>query len=281
MAKNKKIIALIPARGGSKSIPKKNIIDLAGFPLIAYSIAAAKLSKFISRVIVSTDSEEIVKISKSYGAEVPFMRPKKYATDNARDIGIIKHAVRWFKRNENFCPDYLVFLRPTTPLRNIEVIDKAISEIIKDKKATALRSGHRFESSAYKLFRKKGGYAEFFGKEDFKPDVEYQDFPRQKLPATYKTNGYVDVLLPKTIEKTGKLHGKKIRAFVTDEVADIDSLRDVNFAKEILKNREYSPLINLLNKIKPRSRVLTDFSEEKSNNYEISQISLRGKGRKN
>ena len=250
--KNKKIIALIPARGGSKSIPKKNIIDVGGYPLIAYSIAAAKLSNLIDRIIVSTDSKEIAQIAKKYGAEVPFLRPKKFATDSAKDIGLIKHAIGWFKRNENFCPDYLVFLRPTTPLRNVEIVDKAISEIIKDKKATALRSGHRFESSAYKLFRKKGGYAEFFGKEDFKPDVEYQDFPRQKLPGTYKTNGYVDVILPKTIEKTGMLHGRKIRAFITSEVADIDSLRDVNFAKEILRDEQYLPLVDLLKKIKGR-----------------------------
>lgn len=255
MLKNKKIIALIPARGGSKSIPKKNIIDLRGYPLIAYSIAAAKLSKFISRVIVSTDSEEIAEISKSYGAEVPFMRPKKYATDNARDIGLIKHAIRWFKRNENFHPDYLVFLRPTTPLRNVQVVDNAISEIIKDKKATALRSGHLFKSPAYKLFKKKGNYAEFFGREDFKPGIEYQDFPRQKLPATYKTNGYVDVILPKTIEKTGMLHGRKIRTFITGEVADIDSLRDLDFAKQILRDKEYSSLIDLLKKIKRSQKI--------------------------
>lgn len=254
MFKGKKIITLIPARGGSKSIPKKNIVNLGGYPLVAYSIAAAKLSKLISRVIVSTDSEEIAEISKSYGAEVPFLRPKKYATDNARDIGLIKHAIRWLKKNENYCPDYLVFLRPTTPLRNVKIVDKAISEIIKDKRATALRSGHLFESSAYKLFRKKGSYTEFFGKKDFRPGVEYQDLPRQRLPATYKTNGYVDILLPKTIEKTGKLHGKKIRAFITDEVADIDSLRDVNFAKQILKDKQYLPLINLLNKIKKQQK---------------------------
>ena len=248
--KNNKIIAIIPARGGSKSIPKKNIINIGGHPLIAYSIAAAKLSELISRVIVSTDSQEIAEIAKRYGAEVPFLRPKKFATDNARDIGLIKHAIRWLKRSENFYPDYLVFLRPTTPLRNIKLIDRAILEIIKDKKATALRSGHLFESSAYKLFKKKGDYAEFFGKEDFRPGIEYQDFPRQKLPPTYKTNGYVDVILPKTIEKTGKLHGRKIRAFITDEIADIDSLRDLDFARQILIDKQYSPLINLLDKIK-------------------------------
>lgn len=250
MLRNKRIVALIPARGGSKSIPKKNIMDLGAHVLLAYSIAAARLSKFISRVIVSTDSSEIAKISKFYGAEVPFIRPKKYATDNARDIGLVKHTIRWLKHNEGFCPDYLVFLRPTTPLRNVKVIDKAILEIIKDKKATALRSAHKFESSAYKLFRKRGGYANFFGKEDFKPGIEYQDLPRQMLPVTYKTNGYVDILLPKFIERTGKLHGPKIRVFITDEIADIDTLKDVRFAKEILHNKEYLPLIRLLDKIK-------------------------------
>jgi CMP-N-acetylneuraminic acid synthetase len=248
--KNKKIIALIPARGGSKSIPKKNIIDIGGHPLVAYSIAVAKLSRFIDRIIVSTDSKKIAQIAKNYGAEIPFLRPKKFATDNAKDMGLIKHALRWFKHKENFRPDYLVYLRPTTPLRNFQVVDKAILELIKDKKATALRSGHYFESSAYKLFKKREGYAEFFGKEDFKPDTEYQDFTRQKLPATYKTNGYVDIILPKTIEKTGMLHGQKIRAFITPEVADIDSLRDLDFAKQILKNKEYSSLIDLLEKIK-------------------------------
>ncbi|MDO8486241.1 MAG: acylneuraminate cytidylyltransferase family protein [Candidatus Staskawiczbacteria bacterium] len=252
ISKNKNIIALIPARGGSKSIPKKNIMDLAGHPLIAYSIAAVRLSKYISRIIVSTDNQEIAKISEFYGAEVPFVRPQKYATDASRDIGFIKHAINWLKRNEGFCPDYIVFLRPTTPLRDIKVVDKAILEIIKDKKATSLRSAHKFESSAYKLFRKKGSYAEFFGKEDFRPSIEYQDLPRQKLPATYKTNGYVDILLTKFIEKTGKLHGPRIKAFVTNETADIDTLRDVDFARAILKNKEYLPLVTLLNKIKQK-----------------------------
>ena len=250
MYKNKKIIALIPARGGSKGIPKKNIIDLGGHPLIAYSIAVAKLSKLIDRIIVSTDSKEIAQIAKKYGAEVPFLRPKKFATDAAKDIGLINHALRWLESNENFHPDYLVYLRPVTPLRNSQVVDKAILEIIKDKKATALRSGHLFESSAYKLFKKKGDYAEFFGKEDFKPGIEFQDFCRQKLPATYRTNGHVDIILPKTLEKTKMLHGRKIRAFITTEVADIDSLNDLDFAKQILRDKEYSSLIDLLEKIK-------------------------------
>jgi len=248
--KNHKIIALIPARGGSKSIPKKNIIDLEGYPLIAFSIAAAKLSKSISRIIVSTDSEEIAEISRAYGAEVPFLRPKKFAQDTSRDIEAINHALLWLRAKENYSPDYVVFLRPTTPLRNIKLIDKAILEIINDKKATALRSASLSQHTAYKLFKKKGDYIDFFGKEDFKKGVEYYDFPRQVLPITYQPNGYVDVILPGTIEKTGTLHGKRIRAFITKKVADIDEIRDVKFAQKILKDKEYLPLINLLKKIK-------------------------------
>ena len=201
--KNKKIIALIPARGGSKSIPKKNIIDLGGYPLIAYSIAAAKLSKFISRVIVSTDSEEIVKISKSYGAEVPFMRPKKISGDRALDIEFFMHALEWLEKNEGYVPDLIVHLRPITPARESNLIDKAILKMIKDKKATALRSAHSACYNGYKTFRKEKEYIHFFGKEDFKGNEEYYNYPRQSLPATYNPNGYVDIVLPKTLKKTG------------------------------------------------------------------------------
>jgi len=250
MYKNKKILAIIPARGGSKGLPKKNIINLNGHPLIAYSIAIAKLSKLIDRIIVSTDSKEIAKTARKYGAEVPFLRPKKYARDASVDMEFFKHALDWLEKNESYVPDLVVHLRPTTPSRESKIIDKSILEITNDPKATALRSGHLFDFSAYKLFKKRKGYAEFFGKKDFKPDVEYQNFARQKLPPTYKTNGYIDIVLPKTIKKTGMLHGKKIRAFITDEVADINNLRDLEFAKQILKNKKYSSLINLLNKIK-------------------------------
>jgi len=252
MPKNKKIIALIPARGGSKSIPKKNIIDLGGYPLIAYSIAAAKLSKFISRVIVSTDSEEIVKISKSYGAEVPFMRPKKISGDRALDIEFFMHALEWLEKNEGYVPDLIVHLRPITPARESNLIDKAILKMIKDKKATALRSAHSACYNGYKTFRKEKEYIHFFGKEDFKGNEEYYNYPRQSLPATYNPNGYVDIVLPKTLKKTGTLHGKYIRAFITEKIADIDDIEDVKFAEKLLKEKKYTPLSRLLNKINKR-----------------------------
>ena len=130
MYKNKKILAIIAARGGSKGIPKKNIIDLGGHPLIAYSIAVAKLSKLIERIIVSTDSEEIAEISKKYGAEVPFIRPEEYARDNSPDKEFVQHAINWFKEKENYAPEYMVHIRPTTPLRKPEIIDEAIEKFL-------------------------------------------------------------------------------------------------------------------------------------------------------
>ena len=134
--------AIIPARGGSKGVPKKSIALLCGFPLIAYSIAAAKLSKKIERVIVSTDSEEMAEVARSFGAETPFMRPAEFARDTSPDIEFVEHAISWFQKNESSVPEFLVHLRPTTPLRIPEDIDRAIEMLAKHKDATSLRSGY-------------------------------------------------------------------------------------------------------------------------------------------
>lgn len=252
MAKRKlKILALIPARGGSKGIPKKNIIGLNGYPLIAYSIAAAKLSKFINRIIVTTDDELIADISRRFGAETPFLRPKRISRDNSLDIEFFRHALMWLKIHENYAPDLVVHLRPSTPLREAEVIDKAILEISRDKRATALRSGESFKKeSPYKIFRKIGAYCSFYGKEDFADNEEYYNYPRQSLPSVYRPNGYVDILLPKVLRETGLLHGKHIRAFITEEVADIDNKEDIIIAKKLSSDRKFKPLLDKLREIK-------------------------------
>ena len=149
------IIAIIPARAGSKSLVDKNIKYLSGHPLIAYSIAAAKLSKKIDRVIVSTDSQKYTEIAKQYGAEVPFIRPDKISIDTAIDRDFLIHSMNWFEENENSVPEYWVHLRPTPPLRSIEIIDNAINEIMQDNNATSLRSGHKAPESPLKWFVKK------------------------------------------------------------------------------------------------------------------------------
>lgn len=246
MSSGKKILALIPARFGSKSIPKKNIVDLGGFPLIAYSIAAATLSKYISRIIVSTDSEEIAEVARTYGAEVPFLRPAEYARDDSQDIEFVQHALDWLEKNEGYLPDLIVHLRPTTPLREPAIIDTAIEEILGDELATALRSAHESEYTAYKLFRKEGDYIHFFGAEDFAGHEEYYNKPRQAFPFTYNCNGYVDIIRPRVLKETGMLHGPFIRAFITERIADIDRLQDLDFAKQLLQEKKYSSLIQWL-----------------------------------
>jgi len=248
--KKHKIIALIPARGGSKSIPKKNIVDLGGHPLIAYSIVAAKLSKYISRVIVSTDSKEIAEIAKEYGAEVPFMRPTEISADRSLDIEFVKHALNFLEQKEKYIPDLVIHLSPVVPLREPEIIDKAIREILADNEATSLRSGHLYRQTAYKLTKLKKGYWEFLGGEDFDKGYEYYNQPRQLLPKTYIPATYVDILLPKTLKETGLLHGNKIKAFIIEPTADIDDLIDLKHARELLQDKRYKKLIQKINENK-------------------------------
>src|SRR5512137_1517991 len=124
------ILALIPARGGSKSVPRKNIRPLAGHPLIAYSIAAALHSRHISRTIVSTDDEEIARIAQGLGAEAPFLRPLEYALDNTTDLPVFTHALSWLDENESYQPDIVVQLRPTSPLRPPDCVDRAVQILL-------------------------------------------------------------------------------------------------------------------------------------------------------
>ena len=152
----KEVFALIPARSGSKGIPDKNIKLLDGVPLIAYSIAAALQSSIIDRVIVSTDSEEYAEIARHYGAEVPFIRPINISGDKATDVQFFEHAINWLQENDNYVPEYIVHLRPTTPFRNPEIIDDAISKFI-GSGYSALRSCHKMSESSYKTFEIENG----------------------------------------------------------------------------------------------------------------------------
>ena len=137
MYKGKNILGLIPARGGSKGLPRKNIKPLLGKPLIAWTIEQALASRYLDRVVVSTDNKEIAEISKKYGAEVPFMRPKELAEDNAKGIDVVLHAIDWLKENNKRKQyDLMMLLQPTSPLRATEDIDKAIETLfLKEAKA--------------------------------------------------------------------------------------------------------------------------------------------------
>lgn len=127
MLKFNNIIAIIPARGGSKGIPRKNIRLLHGKPLIAWTIETALSTSCLKRVIVSTDDEEIAEVAEKYGAEVPFLRPKKYAQDDTTDMPVYEHTLHWLEENERYIPDIVVWLRPTAPLRTSEDIKNAVN----------------------------------------------------------------------------------------------------------------------------------------------------------
>lgn len=231
------VIAIIPARGGSKGVSGKNIKILGGYPLIAYSIVACRLAKKIDRVIVSTDSTEIAGIAKSFGAEVPFMRPAELAQDNSSDLEFIEHAINWFKNNEGMIPEYLVHIRPTTPLREPELIDSAILKIVENPNATSLRSVHEIRESPYKLLGINNDYLEGLFPDDPRP--EYYNLPRQNFPPVYQPNGYVDIIKSETVLKLKTLHGPKILSFLTPDVGEIDTINDFNYIEYRFHKKHY------------------------------------------
>lgn len=237
------IVGIIPARGGSKTVPGKNIKLLGGYPLIAYSIIASKLSSKIQRTIVSTDSQEFADIALSYGAEVPFLRPSELATDASPDIEFIRHALEWFQSNEGYYPEYLVHLRPTTPLRDPDLIDAAIDKIVQHREATALRSVHQTADSAYKFLGIKDGFLTGLFPDDPRP--EYYNLPRQMFPPTYYPNGYVDIIKSQTVRNLGSLHGPKILPFITPDVGELDRPEDFDFIEFVL-GKQRNPVYEYL-----------------------------------
>lgn len=218
------ILALIPARGGSKGVPHKNIRLLNGFPLIAYSITLARISKKIDRVIVSTDSIEIAEIAKKYGAEVPFMRPENFSGDKSPDYQFVNHALTWLAINEGEVPQYMIHLRPTTPLRIPGIVDKAIELFINNKEATSLRSAHKAAESPYKWFLKsEHGY--FRSMADGISNEE-ANAGRQEFPVVYIPDGYVDILSTEFIIDSKILHGEKMLAYESPVCYEVDEEED-------------------------------------------------------
>jgi len=211
----REILALIPARGGSKGIPRKNIKVVAGKPLIAYSIEQALASRFITRTIVSTDDPEIAQVAREFGAKVPFMRPGEFAQDLSPDIDVFRHALKWLRDREGYVCDLVVHLRPTGPVRRVELIDQAIETMLGDPEADSLRSVSWPDQTPYKMWRMVDGYLEPILQVD--GIVESYSMPRQILPDVYWQNGYVDIVRPRVVLDGGMMCGHKIIPFVVDE----------------------------------------------------------------
>lgn len=229
--------AIVPARSGSRGVKNKNIRSLNGYPMMAYSIAAGNLCPEISRVIVSTDSEQYARIARYYGAETPFLRPAEFAADRSTDMEFMGHAIRWFAENEGRVPEYFVHLRPTYPLRDVTVVSGAIREMLSDHEATSLRSAHLADLAPYKWFiMGENGYFRclFDGME---PDDANN--PRQDFPAVYIPDGYVDVLRTSTIAEHSLLHGPKVHAYIVPAGTDVDTPKEMKEVAESLAERSH------------------------------------------
>ena len=234
-----KIISVIPARGGSKSIKNKNLIKLNNKPLIYYAIKQSQKSKFIKRSIVSTNDKKIAKIAKKYGAEVPFLRPNSISKNNSKDFGFFLHLINWLKKNENYTPDLIVQLRPTQPYRDVKFIDKAIQIMMRDKKADSLRSISVPERTPYKMWKIKGNYLDYIFPNTKFQKKEYFNLDRRKLQDIYWHDGVIDIVKTKTIKKYNNLTGKKIAYIKNNKefLVDIDSKKDLNLAKIFIKKK--------------------------------------------
>lgn len=230
-----RVMALIPARGGSRGVPRKNIRLLLGRPLIAYSIQHAQASVHINRIVVSTDDAEIAEIARQWGAEVPFMRPAEYAQDLSPDIDVFRHALVWLAEHEGYQPELVVHLRPTGPVRRVELIDQAISQMLAHPEADALRSVSWPIQTPYKMWRMDDdGYLQPLLHVAGLPDC--QSMPRQILPQVWWQNGYVDVIRPRAILEMNSMTGQRVLPFIVNEpIYEIDYPDSIPIVEATLK----------------------------------------------
>lgn len=229
MIEGKKVVAVIPARGGSKGIPRKNIKDLNGKPLIAYTIEAALKSRYIDRVIVSTEDLEISEISRSFGAEVPFLRPSELAQDDTPGIEPIIHAINYLFNQENYSFDYVMCLQCTSPLRNTNQIDEAICEIY-SKDADSAISVCESEVNPYWMKIIKDGKID-----DFIKDNKFYA-RRQDLPVVYRLNGAIYIGKIEIILNNKNWYTDNTLPIIMDRITsiDIDDEIDFKFAEFLL-----------------------------------------------
>lgn len=225
------ILVLIPARGGSKGIKKKNIIDLDGKPLISYTIKEALKSEYIDaeNIWCSTDDEEIAEVAKEYGAKIPFIRPHKLSEDDSSSASVATHALDWAKNN-GIEFDYLMLLQPTSPLRTVEDIDSAI-EIMKSKKADSVISLTEPGILPFnmKYLNEDGSIRNY---------TENKYNRRQDMPDIYGTNGAIYIVKPEILYNRNSFIGDKNYGYVMnkEKSVDIDSNYDLKIARLLIKD---------------------------------------------
>jgi YrbI family 3-deoxy-D-manno-octulosonate 8-phosphate phosphatase len=230
------VLAIVPARGGSKGIPRKNIRLFAGYPLIAYSIAAALQAETVTRTIVTTDDEEIAEIARHYGGETPYLRPAELATDRTPDLPVFRHALTWLAENENYHPDIIVQLRPTIPIRPPKIVDRAVRLLRDHPEADSVRGITPAHQTPYKMWLLEGEDKPIRPLTSVPGIDEPYNSPRQVLPAAYSHTGLIDTMRPATILKLNSMSGRIILPLLFDPAysADLDTPEDWRLAEELL-----------------------------------------------
>lgn len=221
------VLAIVPARGGSKGIPRKNVKLFAGHPLIAYSIAAAQQSQRVTRVIVSTDDEEIAAVAREYGAETPFLRPAEFAQDRTLDLPVFQHALEWLAEHEGYRPEVVVQLRPTSPVRPPDLVDQAVEALLDNPQADSVRGVVPAGQNPHKMWRIDAESGYMTPLLDVPGVEEPYNAPRQALPPVYWQTGHIDAIRPRAI-LSGSMSGKVILPVMVDPAytVDIDTPKD-------------------------------------------------------
>jgi len=227
--REKSILGIIPARGGSKKIPKKNIRPLMGKPLIYYTIREAKKSKYLSRIIVSTEDKEIAQIARGYGVEV-ITRPQELAQDDTPALPVYQHAIRFLEEKERYSPDIIVVLQPTSPLRLAVDIDGAIEQFLKTEDYPVVSVCEVTHPPQWMYTLRKGILVPVL-----KGEIPAR---RQDALTVYQLNGAVYVIPRDTVMKQNSVLGKTTRAYLmpAERSIDIDTEIDFKLAELIIKD---------------------------------------------
>lgn len=229
------VLALIPARGGSRGVPRKNIRSLAGLPLIAHSIRAAARCPSIDRVVVSTDDLEIARVARAFGGDVPFLRPRSLARDRTPDVPVVRHCLDFLWKAERYRPDIIVFLRPTGPFRTTKQIESAVALLAAHRRADSVRSVSLPRKTPYKMWVP--------GRPFMKPLLKLRgvkepfNAPRQSLPVVWESNPAINVMWSRTVLEKRSISGTRVLPLVMDGPSiDIDTPFDFAVAEALVRS---------------------------------------------
>ncbi len=231
---NLNVLGLVPARGGSKGLPRKNILPLAGRPLLAHSIDHGIKSKYVNKLVCTTDDEEIAELAREHGAEVPFIRPAALATDDQDDSGFTVHAIEWLRDNANWAADIVILLRPTSPIRDINDIDRALEILHQNPDAHSIVSIVLADKTPYKMFRQSTS-------KFLKPLIEHDQWEqmnsaRQIYPDTFILNGIIHAMWADMAVRDHSTLGYKVLPYHmgNEPMLDIDSIEDFQNISKLL-----------------------------------------------